>query len=42
MQVKMLRVLQERQYEPLGSHNSVKTDARIITATNRDLEALVK
>ena len=42
MQVKMLRVLQERQYEPLGSHESVKTDARIITATNRDIEALVK
>ena len=42
MQVKLLRVLQEKQYEPLGSRKSEKSDARIICATNRDLEALVK
>jgi PAS domain S-box-containing protein len=42
MQVKLLRVLQEKQYEPLGSRKSEKSDARIICATNRDIEALVK
>jgi transcriptional regulator with PAS, ATPase and Fis domain len=41
MQVKLLRVLQEKQFEPLGSQASEKTDARIICATNRDLEAMV-
>lgn len=42
MQVKLLRVLQERQYEPLGSGTTEKTDARIICATHRDLEELVR
>ena len=42
VQVKLLRVLQERVYEPLGSNTPVKADVRIITATNRDLQALVK
>jgi len=37
MQVKLLRVLQEKQYEPLGSIKSVKADVRIISATNKDL-----
>ncbi|MCL1979992.1 MAG: sigma 54-interacting transcriptional regulator [Proteobacteria bacterium] len=41
VQVKLLRVLQEKVYEPLGSNVPVKADVRIITATNRDLEALV-
>ncbi|MHB8789361.1 MAG: sigma-54 interaction domain-containing protein [Desulfobulbaceae bacterium] len=41
IQVKLLRVLQEKVYEPLGSNTPVKTDVRIITATNRDLQALV-
>lgn len=42
VQVKLLRVLQEKVYEPLGSNTPVKADVRIITATNRDLQALVR
>lgn len=42
MQVKLLRVLQEHQFEPLGARAIEKTDARIICATNRNLEELVK
>lgn len=42
MQVKLLRVLQERVYEPLGSQKSEKTDARIMCATNKDLEQEVR
>ena len=42
LQVRLLRVLQDRCFEPLGSSQSVPTEARIIAATNRDLAALVK
>jgi PAS domain S-box-containing protein len=42
VQVKLLRVLQEKIYEPLGSNTPVKADVRIITATNRNLQALVR
>lgn len=42
VQVKLLRVLQEKVYEPLGSNTPVKADVRIITATNRDLQAYVQ
>lgn len=42
MQVKLLRVLQERTYEPLGSVMPVKTDVRVITASNRNIEDMVK
>lgn len=41
MQVKLLRVLQERVYEPLGATRAVRADVRVITATHRDLEDLV-
>jgi len=42
MQVKLLRVLQEKTIEPLGSKESQKVNIRILTATNRDLDKMVK
>jgi DNA-binding NtrC family response regulator len=38
MQVKLLRILQEKEFERIGSNTTVKIDVRIIAATNRDLE----
>lgn len=42
MQVRLLRFLQEKTYEPLGSVQSVKSDVRVIAATNRPLAGLVR
>ena len=42
MQVKLLRVLENKSYEPLGSSKSLKADVRIIAATHRDLETHVQ
>lgn len=41
LQVKLLRLLQERRYEPLGDVASRTADVRIVAATNRDLKSLV-
>ncbi|MBN2188765.1 MAG: sigma 54-interacting transcriptional regulator [Chitinispirillaceae bacterium] len=42
MQAKLLRVLQEKVFEPLGGTASVRADVRVLAATNRDLHALIK
>ncbi|MBF5196752.1 sigma 54-interacting transcriptional regulator, partial [Escherichia coli] len=41
LQAKLLRILQEREFERIGGHQTIKVDIRIIAATNRDLQAMV-
>jgi len=42
LQVRLLRVLEERTYEPLGSDRTLSADIRVVAATNRDLDAMLK
>ena len=42
MQVKLLRVLQERTFERVGGNRTLKADVRIVAATHRDLEAAIE
>lgn len=42
MQVKLLRVLQERSFEPVGGVKTIQTDVRILAATHKDLEEMIE
>ncbi|MGL4194972.1 MAG: sigma 54-interacting transcriptional regulator, partial [Edwardsiella piscicida] len=42
LQAKLLRILQEREFERVGGHQTIRVDIRIVAATNRDLQAMVR
>lgn len=42
LQAKLLRILQEREFERIGGHQTIRVDIRIIAATNRSLQTMVK
>ena len=42
LQAKLLRALQERSFERVGGHDSIRVDVRLLAATNRDLEAMIR
>ncbi|MFO8085065.1 MAG: sigma 54-interacting transcriptional regulator, partial [Desulfobacterales bacterium] len=42
VQVKLLRILQEKEFERVGGYHTIKTDVRVITATNKNLEEAVE
>jgi len=42
LQVKLLRVLQHKEFERVGDHETIKVDVRIVVSTNQDLEKLIK